>query len=203
MKFLNKVLFVAVLSVGLYSCSNKEAEPQVEEVKRTEVEAVVIDSLPSGDTVRIANLTGFILGDGSASGHHNVTIFDSISQVNQLHYAVFRLIKANGTATATVLKTIVLLSNTARVSLNTANEIVIAVEEPNKHWVGSIDVGFGMDFDMKITSYNPWNDGKAAIVGGEDPRAGVVGYRGDLSSFRLTAGTNHSVRISQPTQGGK
>jgi hypothetical protein len=185
--------FVAIsLIASVYSCSNQtnqdSAEP-AEALKSVQVGDGIQE--PQTDTLpAFLNPIGpHLLGDGSDPSHYNITVHvvDGIASLS--------VIKGK---TGTVIDApINLRLNTAKVSVVggqlTVSEAPLTARYKKTEKIVSASSD---DFDMKIASVGLLHGLNAIeLIGGEDPRAGVVGYRGDVHSFSMRTYSGASVEV--------
>ncbi|MCF8256148.1 MAG: hypothetical protein K9J06_01245 [Flavobacteriales bacterium] len=131
------------------------------------------------------------LGDGQTAGDHNITIF------RQNNVAILQHVKSNGPGVEPeVIQEIDLSNTTARIRIVDGNVVTQVYGAGHQHNSTLHYIAHSSYADMKITTSCPLASGVAAIVGMEDPRAGVQGYRGDINVYALPLGTSH-IRVSQ------
>jgi hypothetical protein len=197
MKFLNKFWLVAVVSVGLFSCSTKE-DKQNEE-GNTAVPAVNVeipDSMDNSLTWEFSNSPDFVwtthspVGNGSKVGDINISI-EKVSNRAELH-----VLKSNGVNKVPTTLQRVPLRSTSAILKVVAGELLIDTYSGHTRPTGYDNFlhPCGQYYDLKISMSSPQMGGGLAIVGADDPRAG---FKGNVSIFTIANG--ESIYVSNPT----
>jgi len=208
MKFLNKFLFVAVVSVGLYSCGDAAIKRELEvciaerdscldNVRTNQIENE--EDLKSGPSATYT----FKLGDADSLGYNVSTSLQTIRLDSSI--VDFYYIKNTGDSLNFPKGLVANLSEaTVQLSINLSGKLVIKVfDEKHMHYTG----GTGVDTflvstnkpDFKVSQNFHHKNGGKWIVGTEDPRPYVGRTKNHVFS-RLSLGD--AVRLSYVSTGG-
>jgi hypothetical protein len=185
--------FVAIsLIASVYSCSNQtnqdSAEP-AEALKSVQVGDSIQE--PQTDTLpAFLNPIGpFLLGDGSDPSHYNITV--------HVVGGVASLSVIKGTAGTVIGAPINLRTNMAKVSV-AGGQLTVSSAPLGKPYskTEKIVSASSDDFDMKIAAEGQLHGlNSVELIGGEDPRAGVVQRKGDVHSFSMITSFNVPVNV--------
>ncbi len=200
MKFLNKFLFIAVVSVGLFSCGDSGINDELaacqakgDSLTILQSKAFFDKSIETQDDKSLLPKYGpYTLGDGDLPGEHNITVFreNSVAKLSVI---------LKEAASVRKVQTFNLSTNTAKITFNSDGSQFYVEPIGPKKVVNKNDwktIGFSSSFDMKITPNCPLIDPAGlAIVGVEDARDAVVANKGDHNIVPLLASSSQYLLV--------